>query len=242
MKSVLAISLILLMSVCFCGCAQCSRTADEALLPKDTEKPEIITDDITIVAPEQPTPVPTSTPTATPTPSPTPLPRYIAEDGIYTIAWMSDPQHYSKKFPEYYYAMTSFLRDHRTELNLQYVINTGDLVHNVDLDTEWQVAVLAQSYLDDIPNGVLAGNHDVTEPYGYSIFTQYFGKAKYRDKPWYGGSFENNRGHFDLLTIGETDYIFVYMGYLPSKEAFEWVRKTFAAYPDRIGFLCLHDY
>jgi hypothetical protein len=155
---------------------------------------------------------------------------------------MSDPQHYSKKFPETYYAMTQFLRDHSEELHLCYIINTGDLVHNTDLDSEWQVADLAQSYIDGIPNGVLAGNHDVKEPYGYKLFSKYFGEKRYAGKPWYGGSFEDNRGHFDLVTIGETDYLFVYMGFAPSKKAISWVEDVFKAYPDRIGFLCLHDY
>ena len=197
-----------------------------------TQEPLVLTTD---------TPVPTAAPTDTPTPTDAP-PRYVAQDGVYTIAWISDPQHYSKKFPDYYYAMTLFLRDHREQMNLAYIINTGDLVHNTDLDTEWQVAVSAQSYIDEIPNGVLAGNHDIQDPIGYETFCRYFGKSHYADKPWYGGSFENNRGHFALLTVGETDYIFVYMGYAPTKKAISWVYDTFKAYPDRIGILCLHDY
>lgn len=188
------------------------------------------------------TAAPTTAPTDSPEPPPDAPPRYIAADGVYTIAWMSDPQHYSKKFPETYYAMTTFLRDHREEMHLEYIINTGDLVHNTDLDSEWQVALLAQSYIDAIPNGVLAGNHDIQDPYGYKMFCKYFGKKHYADKPWYGGSFEDNRGHFDLLTVGETDWLFVYMGFAPDQKAIKWVSDTFKAYPDRIGVLCLHDY
>ncbi|MBR0436004.1 MAG: metallophosphoesterase [Clostridia bacterium] len=226
--------------------------------PQTTPAAQVQTEDVTIVAETDivpaaavQTPVPMPTPDATepPTQQPTDAPSpsaqtgtYAAAEGVYTIAWISDPQHYSKKFPEYYYAMTGFLRDHCEEMHLKYVINTGDLVHNTDLDSEWQVALTAQSYIDDIPNGVLAGNHDILDPYGYKIFTKYFGEKHYADKPWYGGSFEDNRGHYDLLTIGETDYIFVYMGFAPTKKAFTWVYDTFRAYPDRVGVLCLHDY
>ena len=188
------------------------------------------------------TPEPTAEPTPEPTAEPTAAPRYIVADGVYTIAWMSDPQHYSKKFPEYYYAMTSFLRDHREEMNLSYIINTGDLVHNTDLDSEWDVADKAQAMIDEIPNGVLAGNHDVLDPIGYKTFCARFGEKRYKDKPWYGGSFENNRGHYDLLTIGQTDYLFVYMGFGPTKKAIQWVYDVFRNYPDRVGVLCLHDY
>ena len=155
---------------------------------------------------------------------------------------MSDPQHYSKKFPETYYAMTSFLRDHREEMHLEYVINTGDLVHNPDEQEQWDVAVRAQEMIDDIPNGVLAGNHDVLDPVGYTAFCKLFGEKRYRDKPWYGESYEDNRGHFDLLTIGETEYLFVYMGFAPDNKAIRWVKEVFDRFPERIGVLCLHDY
>ena len=225
--------------------------------PPESAAPEIAAEEIVLLPTEETaeatanaamppvseeTPEPTAEPTPEPTAEPTAAPRYIVADGVYTIAWMSDPQHYSKKFPEYYYAMTSFLRDHRDEMQLSYIINTGDLVHNTDLDSEWDVADRAQAMIDDIPNGVLAGNHDVLDPIGYKTFCARFGEKRYRDKPWYGGSFENNRGHYDLITIGQTDYLFVYMGFGPTQKAIQWVYDVFRNYPDRVGVLCLHDY
>ena len=216
-------------------------TAEEiVLLP--TEETAETTANATMPTVSEETPEPTAEPTPEPTAEPTAAPRYIVADGVYTIAWMSDPQHYSKKFPEYYYSMTSFLRDHRDEMQLSYIINTGDLVHNTDLDSEWDVADRAQAMIDDIPNGVLAGNHDVLDPIGYKTFCARFGEKRYRGKPWYGGSFENNRGHYDLITIGQTDYLFVYMGFGPTKKAIQWVYDVFRNYPDRVGVLCLHDY
>ena len=230
-------------------------TSSQTLLPSESPDPspqEIevivsITDEpIASLLPTEP-PAQSAAPTDTPVPTETPIPTdteksYVAKDGVYTIAWISDPQHYSKKFPETYYAMTGFLAEHREEMHLAYIINTGDLVHNTDQNSEWTVADRAQSMIDDIPNGVLAGNHDVLEPIGYKTFSELFGEKRYRDRPWYGGSFENNRGHFDLITIGETDYLFVYMGFAPTKKAIQWVYDIFREYPDRVGILCLHDY
>ena len=192
-----------------------------------------------------PTPEPTPEPTPDPTPEPTPeptVPAYTAEGDAYTIAWMSDPQHYSEEFPEKYYAMTAFLRDHREELHLAYIINTGDLVNDAGEKDQWEVADRAQAMIEEIPNGVLAGNHDVPNTYGYTEFCKWFGEKRYADRPWYGGSYEDNRGHYDLLTIGQTDYLFVYMGFAPDDDAIEWVRSVFRQYPDRVGVLCLHDY
>ncbi len=185
------------------------------------------------------TPIATVSPS--PTPEPTPQP-YLAKDGVYTIAWMSDTQHYANKFPESYLCMTAFLRDHKDELHLQYVIHTGDLVNDSADEAQWQVAIEAQSYLDGIPNGVLAGNHDQLKETGLTPYKKYFGEAHYADCPWYGGSFEDNRGHFDLLTMGSTDYVFVYMSYGLGKGCVKWINQVFAAYPNRVGVLCLHDY
>ena len=226
----------------------CTSSPQTVASPAPTQ--EAASDVIAIVTPAfsaVPTlaPVPTLTPEPTAEPSPEPAPEapaYVAEGDVYTIAWMSDPQHYSEEFPEKYYAMTEFLRDSGEEMHLAYVINTGDLVNDPTVPEQWNVADKAQSAIDEIPNGVLAGNHDVLPPVGYTEFCKRFGEDRYAGRPWYGGSYENNRGHYDLLTIGKTDYLFVYMGFEPDQNAIRWVKSVFDAYPDRVGILCLHDY
>lgn len=228
----------------------CSGRNRTIVTPAPDPAQEETSDVIALVTPdpdEKPSRIPTSDPTPVQSPAPTPeptdeSPAYVAKDGIDTIAWISDPQHYSEQFPETYYAMTAFLRDHSAQMNLAYIINTGDLVNDPEVPEQWDVADRAQSMIDGIPNGVLAGNHDVLEPVGYTAFSEYFGEERYRNNPWYGGSYENNRGHFDLLTLGETDYVFVYMGFGPDNAAIDWVETVFRTYPDRIGVLCLHDY
>ena len=65
-----------------------------------------------------------------------------------------------------------------------------------------------------LPYGVLAGNHDVGHLSGdYSNFSKYFGEWRYSGNPWYGGSYKDNRGHYDLITVGGIDFIMVYMGW-----------------------------
>lgn len=166
-----------------------------------------------------------------------------AKNGEYTLAWISDPQHYSAKFPETYYAMTEFLAENRERINIKYIIHTGDLVNNKDIDEEWQRAIKAQEAISGIPNGVLAGNHDVgNSDEDYSVFSKHFGADRYSSSTWYGGTYKDNRGHYDLIDVGDTAYIFVYMGYAPDDDCIKWLNKVFALYPDRIGVLCLHDY
>ena len=64
------------------------------------------------------------------------------------------------------------------------------------------------------PYGVLAGNHDVDHKSSdYTQFTKWFGEDRFKDKPYYGESYKNNRGHYDLISANGNDYIMLYMGW-----------------------------
>lgn len=195
---------------------------------------------------EVPTPVPATLPPSESPAVPTLdlVPKASpAADGIYTIAWISDTQFISESEPEVFYKMTQYLKDNREAINLQYIIHTGDLVDNYDQQEQWDAAVGAMKIIEDIPHGVLAGNHDLeTKTENYDPFYKYFGADKYRDKPYYGGSYSNNRGHYDLLDIGSVKFIFVYMGFSYSTAGSVWMNNVLAEYEDRIAILCFHNY
>ena len=193
------------------------------------------------------TPVPTESVSGDTNPSPVPegeeVEKYVAGDGVVTVGWISDTQHYANTFPEIYPTITSFLYDHREELNLAYVVHTGDLVHQNGSKSNWSIAADAMALLHDIPYGVLAGNHDMNQKEAsIEHYSEYFGEKFFKDRPWYGESFENNRCHYDLITIGNTDYIFVYLSFKPNDKAMQFVKDSFDKYPDRIGILCVHEF
>jgi len=177
------------------------------------------------------------TPTLSPTPSPAPTP--------YSIAWISDTQHYSKLDNGIYECMTGYLSENADNLNLKYIIHTGDLVHLKEKDGQWLVADRAMQIIDHIPNGVCSGNHDVgslPKEEDYSAFCTYFGAKRYIGKPWYKDNYADNRDHYDLIDIGNTHYVFVYLGNIPHEDDFSWVKNAFLSNPDRIGILCTHEY
>lgn len=237
----------LFLSILLLGCRHAVQEAAD--LPAESIKSVSVS-----VEPAAPSPTmePEQTPLlswteATPLPEPSatdePKERYYAPEGVETVAWMSDTQHYANKFPEIFPIMTGFLRDEAEKMHLVYVVHTGDLVHrNAEIEN-WTVAREAMDLISHIPNGVLAGNHDM-EPStgGYENYYKYFGEAWYSDMPCYGASFENNRGHYDLLTVSGRDYIFVYMSHAPDESALAFVCESFQQFPERIGILCLHDY
>lgn len=164
------------------------------------------------------------------------------ENDVYTIGWFTDTQNYVLRYPETFYAMTNYLKENRHSLRLGYVVMTGDLVDNVDNIGQWKIAQEAMNGLGDIPYGVLAGNHDKNKTIGFENYENYFGEKQFSERSYYGGSYLNNQNHFDLITLGTTDYIFVYLSFQPGKKEMAWANEAFAAYEDRVGVLCVHDY
>lgn len=221
--------------------------AVDSLLP--TTEPEA-TYYLTVT--DSPTPDTEPAPTETPIPAaaqqvPEPTISYVAEDGVDTVAWISDTQHYANidenGIADIYPTITTFLQEHREELHLKYVVHTGDLVHRNGKEDNWKRAKAAMDILGDIPVGVLAGNHDMAaDSGGYTLYKKYFGESVYKDRDYYGESFEDNRGHYDLITLCGREYIFVYMSYAPDEKALAFIKSSFDKYPDRVGILCVHDF
>ncbi|MBO1902914.1 lamin tail domain-containing protein [Leucobacter weissii] len=185
-------------------------------------------------------------------------------DYDFTIAWESDTQYYNRnegflagtggsdKFYQHQLNIHDFLRTERDALNLQYLMHTGDIVDGSKQDHQWQNADAAYRILDDIglPYGVLAGNHDVDGAAAdYTEYGQYFGEERFAANPWYGGSYKNNRGHYDLISANGLDLLVLYMGWPDNvsktelnTEDIEWMNSVIRQYPERKVWINLHEY
>jgi len=167
------------------------------------------------------------------------------EDYDYSFVWMSDTQYYSESYPHIYNDQVNWIAENKDKYNIDYVIHTGDLVNFSDQPYQWEVADKAMQVLDDagIPYGVLAGNHDVEQKSNdYTEYYKYFGEDRFADKPWYGGSYKNNRGHYDLISSNGNDYIMVYLGWGIEEEGIAWADAVLKAHPDRKAILNFHEY
>lgn len=241
-RGALTLLLAFLILIQFTGCTEGGKLQNGQgalpLAPANTSEPGAPLIKIEVI-PEGNTLPPSVTPakqvqTVTVTPK--------ATAGKYTIAWISDTQHYSKYFPETFLTMTRYLKEKQQELNLGYVVHTGDLVASQTDVKQWANAKRAMDELSSIPNGVLAGNHDVGQSFDYTNYYTYFGKKAFDQYEYYGESLLNNRCHYDLITMGSTDYVFVYLGYQPGEDSIRFANQVFAKYPDRVGILCVHEY
>ncbi|TFC26121.1 phosphoesterase [Cryobacterium sp. TMT1-3] len=163
----------------------------------------------------------------------------------FTLAVESDTQYYNDTFYQRQLDIHDYLLEQRAAVNLQYLFHTGDIVDNFEDEHQWTNANAAYSMLDDaqLPYGVLAGNHDVGQKDAdYAAYKANFGAERYEANPWYGGSFEDNRGHYDLVTAGGIDFIMLYLGWAPSAEGIAWLNEVLAQYPERTAILNLHEY
>jgi len=163
----------------------------------------------------------------------------------FTFIWMTDTQYYSKSYPHIYKSQVDWIVEKQEELNIQYVFHTGDLVDNWDSEKQWKVADESMKVLDDanVPYGVLAGNHDVDHKSNdYEEYYKYFGEDRFKDKPYYGESYMDNRGHYDLISANGNDFIMLYMGWGVDQGGIDWMNDILAQYPDRKAFINFHEY
>ena len=176
----------------------------------------------------------------------------------FTFAVESDTQYYNEDrsnqgggdpnpIGKYQYQLDihDWLLANRSRMNIQYLFHDGDIIDDVDLGGEWDNADKAYAYLDraGFPYGVLAGNHDVGHLRGdYTEYWKYFGASRYENNPWYGGSYQNNRAHYDLITVDGIDFLVMYVGWGVGDEEIEWMNEVLAKYPERVAILNFHEY
>lgn len=163
----------------------------------------------------------------------------------FTLGWESDTQYYNDSYYQRQLDIHDYLLAEREALNLQYLVHTGDIVDNHYETRQWENADAAYAMFDGaaLPYGVLAGNHDVGhKEIDYAPYSSYFGDSRFAANPWFGGSFEDNRGHYDLITAGGIDFLMLYMGWAPTQEGIDWLNEVLAEYPERTAILNLHEY
>lgn len=163
----------------------------------------------------------------------------------FSIAWESDTQYYSERFPDNFEILNSYIAANKDRLNTRYVVHTGDIVDDIDEIYQWEYADKYMKILEDaqLPYGVLAGNHDIANHNGrYENYQTYFGANRFEGNGVYGGSYKNNIGHYDLVTAGGQDFIFVYMSYDFDKDSTAWINKVLSEHADRMAVINLHNY
>ncbi len=178
-------------------------------------------------------------------------PDYVA-NGSNVLLWSTDQQHYTKfeDLNQTYYDINTYAANEYKAGNIAYMINTGDIVDDTPMMAtakgQWIVADKAFDILDEaaVPYGIVTGNHDVGDypSNNYTHYDQYFNADRYENRPWYGGTPDNNRSHYDLVTAGNKDLLILYLGFGLEAMELDWCNEVIAKYPHRSVIICTHQY
>ena len=169
----------------------------------------------------------------------------LPADYDFSFAWVSDTQGYAQRYQKHFVGMNQWIVDNAESRKIKYVIHTGDIVDDWDHVYQWENADVAMKILDDagMPYGVLGGNHDVASTLDdREAYYQYFGEDRVKNQPTFGGSFENNYGHYDLISENGQDFIIVYMSWNIYEDEINWMNEVLAEHSDRKAILCFHAY
>lgn len=150
--------------------------------------------------------------------------------------------------------------------NPNYAWISGDLVQKTVDEQEWNDVMnhLITPLLEqDVPFGLSSGNHDVgglkaLNPDGsnglddaliYDYYAQYVGEEVFKNKTYYGGSYDNNRSHYDLIDAYNHKFLFLHLGWgsstygvhVSSKDV-TWAKNILEQYSDRTVIISTHEY
>ncbi|WJH33707.1 discoidin domain-containing protein [Paenibacillus sp. CC-CFT747] len=165
----------------------------------------------------------------------------------FTFIWETDTQYYSRSYPNIFEKMNRWIADNKDPLKIKYVIHTGDLVQNWNMEDQWGVADRNMKILEEagIPYGVVSGNHDVNHNVNdYEYYWKYFSRERFAGQPWYGGDLSNNRHHYDLISAGGMNFVILYLGVYGrlDQQTVDWANSVLSKYKDRYAIVGTHAY
>ena len=123
------------------------------------------------------------------------------------------------------------------DLNIKMVQGLGDITENYNNYLEWEYASEIWYKLEgNIPFAPNIGNHDSKKSFNY-----FFPKSRFVNEPWWGGNYNGIINSYQLITIGNEDYLFVNINYSPEAVDINWINLILDSYQDRKAILATHD-
>ncbi len=185
-----------------------------------------------------------------------------APEGTFTIAVIPDTQLYygpgSGKGDENgearnpaFDSRTRWLAENLDKQRIVFVSHVGDIVDRNNRH-QWRVArSLMDRFHGRVPYGISVGNHDLVGKTGdSSLFQEVFGADRFKDMPWYGGSFPghvpgvsgNNANSYQLFTAGGMDFVMVHVECNAPDDVLAWVDDVLGKHRDRMALITTHMY
>lgn len=185
-----------------------------------------------------------------------------APEGSFTVVVIPDTQGYfgeaTKRTPESKDPVTNPVFEKHVKWvtqNLQaqrivFVSHVGDIVDR-NVEPEWRVA---RQWLDHlhgvVPYSLTVGNHDMKGNGDSSLYQRYFGAERFRNFPWYGGSFEparpssersgNNANSYQLFSAEGVDFIHLSLECNAPDDVLAWADALLTQHAKRKALITTH--
>jgi hypothetical protein len=185
-----------------------------------------------------------------------------APEGSFTIVVIPDTQGYvgqgTKKTPASTDPVTNpvfenhvrWITANLATQRIVFVSHVGDIVDK-DNKAEWTVA---RQWLDvlhgAVPYSLTVGNHDMKSDGNSALFQRFFGAERFRDFPWYGGTFEparptpdisgNNANSYQLFNAGGLEFIHLSLECNAPDDVLAWADALLTKYAQRRALITTH--
>ena len=172
----------------------------------------------------------------------------------FSLVHMTDSQYLVESYPAAYTAMMSWTLANRDARQIDFVVNTGDIIQNyqrAETNTdraidEFVTGSRIHAILDEaqMPNSVLPGNHDNLNGRNSDLYNEYFGPDRYADTPWFLGSREPDRTDANATTFQADGAAFVVisLAYGYNQADLDWAEEVIHAHPDSNIIIAAHEH
>jgi hypothetical protein len=186
-----------------------------------------------------------------------------APEGSFTIVVIPDTQGYNgratKREPSSTAPLTNpvfanhirWIRENVASQRIVFVTHVGDIV-DINNPDQWR---LAQENLDGlrgvVPFGLAVGNHDMENKGSAALFSAHFPATRFRDYPWYGGTFTSadpaetalygdNANSYQLFSAGGLKFVIIHLVCNAPDSVVAWASGIIERYRDRRAIISTH--
>ena len=180
---------------------------------------------------------------------------FLNSDDFFSIILLPDIQHYTSSYPDMIYKQMDWIVENKDPLNIQYVIQLGDLTNN-NKEYAWEVADKSFKILENkgIPYSIVYGDNDMKNPgknyYDGKRHTEYLHKyfpVSRFDKPgswWSGGFFDQGKidNYYCLFNYKDYKFMIMNLELAPRSAVLKWADTIISQNTSRKVIIVTHDY
>ncbi|RJR15356.1 hypothetical protein C4579_02365, partial [Candidatus Microgenomates bacterium] len=172
---------------------------------------------------------------------------FAISENSFSIVVLPDTQKYAENYPHIYDAQTTWIKDVKDTLNIQFVLHEGDIVEDPLNLTQWQRAKASMDILDGVVGYFpTVGNHDMPNSSNRNTtnYNAYFPYSKFSPRPEFGGVFEANKmdNAYYYFSAGGINFIVLSLEFGPRDAVLDWANSVLESHLDRKAILVTHDY